>query len=999
MNKHLNRILSIVINLTLLLALSMGNVSTARAQEPSSPPVESILIHGKVVNAPPEARVQAARADGGLAEETSIDPEGQFAFPPLPANTYHLQVVDAQGQLLELTGNSQVEVMPAAQGAPREYILTVALPALEAQPTPAPMPEPNASEEGMSGPSITIPAASSSRGKLVAAGTGQISGVVRAAGTNSPLAYAYVELYDQAGSYIKQTSTASGTGAYSLTGLGTGTYKVYFTPPYGTDYAPKWYDNQYQEANATGVLVTDGLTTPNINASLDIGGKISGTVTAAQGGAPLSSASVYVYSSQSTPSYDYFSYDYTDASGAYTLTGLPAGSYYLRFEKTDYLTTYYNNKASLATSDAVSVTFGGTIPGINASLILGGKISGKVTAANGAAPLNSVEVYAYTSPTASTYDYFTYDYTDSSGMYALTGLPAGVYYLRFSKTDYLPGYYNNKASLAIADAVSVTLGAETPNINAALTLGGKITGQVTAADGGAPLNSVEVVAYTSPTASSFNYIAYDYTDSSGGYALTGLVTGTYYLRFRPASNADYISQYYNDQSSLATADAVSVALGVETPNIDAALAVGGRVSGRITAAESHAALPDVQVSIYSYTVRCNTRVLTLISSAKTDNTGNYLVRQLPTGNYLARFTPDKYGVSAAYLEEYYNDKASADSADPVSVTSPQTTAGIDAELTKGGTISGLVTAEVGGAPLEDVSVDVYNSQGSYYSYGYTDASGFYTVAGLKAGSYKVEFGPGYYSLSAAYISEYYNNQTRFSSANPVNVVLGGVVSGINAALARGGQFTGKVTAEAGGAPLHDVDVSVYDSQGYYMGYGYTDESGTFTTNGLASGSYRLHFEGYGVSQDYVREYYNNRTTLAGADAVVLSAPELKVVNAALQLGGGISGTVTSSLTGQPLEDVSVTVFDNSANQVTWEYTDENGKYQAHGLPTAGYHVRFSLGCAGVNYQIYYNQKPSLDKADNVSVTAPAITPNINAQLPIPGGTILFRPCYLPLVKR
>ncbi len=77
--------------------------------------------------------------------------------------------------------------------------------------------------------------------------------------------------------------------------------------------------------------------------------------------------------------------------------------------------------------------------------------------------------------------------------------------------------------------------------------------------------------------------------------------------------------------------------------------------------------------------------------------------------------------------------------------------------------------------------------------------------------------------------------------DPVNVGAGAVVSGINAVLARGGQFTGQVTAADGGALLQGVEVVVYDNLGYRKGSAYTSASGVYTTTGFRPGSYRLEF--------------------------------------------------------------------------------------------------------------------------------------------------------------
>ncbi len=462
-------------------------------------------------------------------------------------------------------------------------------------------------------------------------------------------------------------------------------------------------------------------------------GQITGTVTAAAGGALLQSVFVYAYTSKTAATYDYVAIDFTGADGKYALTGLADGSYYLRFEKTDYLTSYYNGRASLAEADAVSVTLGGVTGNINAALVLGGKITGTITAAVGGALLEDVTVYAYTSKTAGTYDYVAYDYTGADGKYALTGLATGTYYLRFAKTDYFTSYYNAKASLAEADGVSVTLGVETGNINAALVLGGKITGTVTAAAGGALLQDVTVYAYTSKTAGTYDYVAYDYTGADGVYSLSGLTAGTYYLRFAKTDyftsyynakantgadgvyslggltagtyylrfeKTDYLISYYNAKASLAEADGVSVALGGVTGSINAALVLGGKITGTVTAAAGGALLQDV--TVYAYTSK-TVDTYDYVAYDYTGADGVYTLSGLTAGNYYLRFA------KTDYLTSYYNGRASLADADAVSVALGGVTGNINAALAEGGKISGHVTAEGTGAPLEDVQVSIYTT--------------------------------------------------------------------------------------------------------------------------------------------------------------------------------------------------------------------------------------------------------------------------------------------------
>src|SRR5439155_20816531 len=76
--------------------------------------------------------------------------------------------------------------------------------------------------------------------------------------------------------------------------------------------------------------------------------------------------------------------------------------------------------------------------------------------------------------------------TDSSGEYALPGLPEGEHKVFFfvpstnnNTLNYLNQYYNNKASFEEADPVTLAGGETKANINAALKAGGQISGKVT----------------------------------------------------------------------------------------------------------------------------------------------------------------------------------------------------------------------------------------------------------------------------------------------------------------------------------------------------------------------------------------------------------------------------------------------------------------------------------------------------------------------------------------
>ena len=946
-------------------------------------PPQPALIRGQVMGGQAGLRVQALASDGSVVGQTRTGPDGWYRFPPLPSGHYKLRVVDELGKPLALQASVGPDIQPESSQKPVERTLVLA----------APIPDHNAD-------AVSLPSA---QARIEQPARIQANGFITGVVMPTPLSV-NVKVYNITGTVEKFESANYLTGAYSVT-VPPGAYKVEFEPVFG-DYAPEWYDNQRDMTSATSVVVSDGAVTPNINAALDIGGKIAGRVTAAVGGAPIDDVYVWAYTSTTSTSWE--KYAYTDASGVYTITGLLSGTYYLKFDPpygTDYLTEYYNNKFTLAEADSVSVALGGVVTGKDAALEIGGKITGQVTATAGGAPVNNVYVYAYTSTTSTSWD--KYADTDASGLYTITDLLSGTYYLEFNPpydTDYLTEYYDNKFSLAEANGVTVTLGDVRTGIDAALDIGGIITGQVTAAVGGAPLNDVYVYVYTSTTSADWDYVGYPATtDASGVYTITDLATGYYYLKFDP-SGPDYLVQYHNNKPTLASADAVSVTLNNIVPNINAALRSGSKITGRVTAAGSGTPLKDVDVTVYSYRCACYCSFVS-VGSATTNASGFYTVTGLLAGSYRVEFDPIRPGVSAVYLGEYYNDKAGLSTADPVAVADSSTTSSIDAALALGGQITGRVTATDGGSPLKDVWVYADGINNSYYGNSHTDATGVYTITGLAAGSYRVEFDPS--GASAAYLFEYYNNRSTWGTADIVNVTSGAVTPNINAVLDRGGQITGQVTAADGGALLEDVEVNVYDSNGNWKASVSTNASGIYTTTGLTTGSYRLLFstqDAFGAARDYIDEYYNDKSSLAAATAIPVTAPNVVTgINAVLARGGKISGRVTASDTGGPLSGIKVGAYDATDKEVRYDYTDSSGDYVITGLPSGNYRVRFYPICiffsdSGTVKRYageYYNDKADLATANVVVVTAPSTTSSIDAVLG--GGVAKF--VYLPIVLR
>jgi len=189
-----------------------------------------------------------------------------------------------------------------------------------------------------------------------------------------------------------------------------------------------------------------------------------------------------------------------------------------------------------------------------------------------------------------------------------------------------------------------------------------------------------------------------------------------------------------------------------------------------------------------------------------------------------------------------------------------------------GSISGKVTAADGGAGLFFIYVDAVRKTGSGWGGGVdgnTDAQGNYTLSGLAAGNYRVEFDTVPSDIYGDYVYQCYNNKATLELGDDIAVTAGATTSGIDAALAAAGQISGTVTA-VGGAGLANMQVALYQPSGSggwnEVKSAFTNDVGAYTI-GLPTGSYRVQFRG-GAS--FLDQYYDNKPTIDAADEVAVT---------------------------------------------------------------------------------------------------------------------------------
>ncbi len=172
-----------------------------------------------------------------------------------------------------------------------------------------------------------------------------------------------VAVYDSSRVWMGSSDIAA-DGSYSIKGLATGSYRVKFEALTG-NAATQWWDGVALQRAATYVDVVAGQDTPNINATMPRGGSISGEVTTPAGVDPFSFY-VGVFDAAGTQ----VRYAYLDASGSYTVDGLAAGTYRVKFDSLGaaIAAQWWDGAADIDSATPVEVLDEQDTPNINVDL-------------------------------------------------------------------------------------------------------------------------------------------------------------------------------------------------------------------------------------------------------------------------------------------------------------------------------------------------------------------------------------------------------------------------------------------------------------------------------------------------------------------------------------------------------------------------------------------------------------------------------------------------------
>lgn len=259
------------------------------------------------------------------------------------------------------------------------------------------------------------------------------------------------------------TTLTLSDGSYMFGGLTSGSYKVRYSKVLdagGLAQVNVYYNNKLQLDKADLLPITSGVVTAGINAVIGGWGSIAGKVVNSLA-VPIVGVKVQLYDSNgvltSVPSVT------TKADGSFDVSLVPPGTYKLGFSAASlgYADLVYGSLLTVSADNTIDLPTNPVLNKVN--------ISGKVSNGSGAG-VPGIWIWLLTATTGDFIPNFTGVQTGPDGNYAIGGIAAGNYKVLFDTygTSYSKQYYNNKATVALAELVAVSTSTPATNINAVL---------------------------------------------------------------------------------------------------------------------------------------------------------------------------------------------------------------------------------------------------------------------------------------------------------------------------------------------------------------------------------------------------------------------------------------------------------------------------------------------------------------------------------------------------
>jgi hypothetical protein len=497
----------------------------------------------------------------------------------------------------------------------------------------------------------------------------------------------------------------------------------------------------------------------------------------------------------------------------------------------------------------------------------------------------------------------------------------------------------------------------------AATISGTVTN-----DSSQPLASMTVSAYTTAGALQSS----GSTTPSGTYALT-VPAGTYHvLAYDPAGAL--ATSFYADAESFETSTSLVLTSAQNATNVNFRLVRAGFAVGHVTAPPGSGL---AQMTAVAYNLSGTRRGFTT-----SDSTGGFTLA-LPPGNYKIAAFDD----ALTYATTFFDDTTSFEAAATVTIAAGASSIS-NLQLPLAARLVGLVSDRTTLAPIADVRVTVYASDGSVSARALTGSDGHYALAARPDGLRVVVDDP-----AGNYATTYVPDAESFATASPMAAAAGQTVT-IDATMARAGHLSGRVSDRVSGSPLAGITAVAYNGDGTTRAFAATDPSGAYSIV-VPPGDYRLGT--FDAALVYLRQFYPGQTSFASAAAVhAVAQATTGGFDYALSKGARVTGRVTSRLPGLPLNAITVGAYDPGGQRIASTNTDQSGAFTLLLAPATVKLLAFDSALRFAT--AYYLDAPTFDTTQTLpliegqSLTADFAMPDAGRL----GGVVIDAATFAPL---
>jgi len=509
-----------------------------------------------------------------------------------------------------------------------------------------------------------------------------------------------------------------------------------------------------------------------------------------------------------------------------------------------------------------------------------------------------------------------------------------------------------------------------------LLAAGGISGRVTAASGGAPLEA-DVVIMTADDYGEITSIKSSAAD--GSYFAGDLPDGNYRAKVSIA-NSVYVSVFY-DGSVAGTpywdkSTTIAVAGSAVTGGIDFAMTEGGVIAGTVRAKADGAPVVGKIVTFHDPTSQ-------YYWYGESGPDGTYWIPGLPPGAYYGHMCY----LLGDFVCQFWDHTDDAYQSSRIEIAGAQVVEQVDFDLVVGAAVSGRLLSKDNGGPVPKGKVSAVRING--YGGNTVDAAadGSFRVNALTAGTYYL------YAGGKNYAGDYGRNSD--GAVLNFDLAIGQEVEGVDIRLEEGGIVTGTVRAAATGAPIAGAHVEVVGLDGEWTGLEFpsTGVDGKFEISAIKEGDYLV----FANHPDFITQFYSGAIFGANGTPVHVTKGQTKAaVDFALLPAGKISGRVVSKENGQPIERIYLLAFfdENLEMPGAWAQAASDGTYTMGSvIPGARVYVAAVDWDLGVYAAQWYSGAYQFSEARSVAVAIGQTTAGVNFSLEKP-GVVTFSPASI-----